>query len=120
MASYSQRSGTWSAGLPDLNEPAPRVVNPPLYGTSLTAVPWQPGIGVVSGSMLPQSTSNWMTLHRCIRKESVSYHLSAFAQSLNIHTKKIDLYALTFAKVYSRYHRILDTGPAYRIASLSS
>jgi hypothetical protein len=49
----------------------------------------------------PQFTSNWMILHRCIRKESVSYLLSAFAQSLNIHTKKIDLYALTFAIVYS-------------------
>jgi hypothetical protein len=61
-----------------------------------------------------------MILHRCIRKESVSYLLSAFAQSLNIHTKKIDLYALTFAKVYSRYHGILNTGPESRIASLSS
>jgi hypothetical protein len=53
MASYSQRSGTWSAGLPDLNKPALRVVNPPLYGTSLTAVPWHPGIGVISDNMLP-------------------------------------------------------------------
>lgn len=68
MVSFSTKNSRWGRGEPDMEPiptPPPPPVNvrdPPLYGTSLAAVPNRPGIGFVDGSELPVVFLQWDNL----------------------------------------------------------
>ncbi|KAF4627645.1 hypothetical protein G7Y89_g10511 [Cudoniella acicularis] len=71
LLSYSTKNGRWVAGAPDMTPnppppaPPPRVVDPPLYGTSITAVPVRNGLHVIPQSSLPVVYLQWDTLALC-------------------------------------------------------
>lgn len=81
MVSISSKNSRWVRGVPDMtpNPPPPavppRVVDPPLYGTSLTAVPVRKGLEVVSGSTLPVIYLQWDSLALAHSQESRTYLL---------------------------------------------
>ncbi|KAI1170076.1 hypothetical protein F4777DRAFT_595574 [Nemania sp. FL0916] len=70
MLGLSTKNNTWVKGRPDMTpnppppQPAVRVVDPPLYGTSLTAVLARDGLRVIDGenSWLPVVYLQWDTL----------------------------------------------------------
>ncbi|KAK3936799.1 hypothetical protein QBC46DRAFT_418178 [Diplogelasinospora grovesii] len=67
MVSFSTKNNRWVQGAPDMipvpppPQPPVNVRDPPLYGTSLAAVPTRPGIGFVTGSdaELPVAFLQW-------------------------------------------------------------
>jgi hypothetical protein len=73
MISYSTKNNRWVNGMPDMTAPPPPPPNandPPLYGTSLSAIPWRAGLEVITGSKMPVVYLQWDNLSLACAQES--------------------------------------------------
>lgn len=67
MLSYSTKTNAWVRGVPDMTPrppppPPPPIRDPPLHGTSITAVRTRPGLEIIKGSKMPMVYLQWDTL----------------------------------------------------------
>jgi hypothetical protein len=83
MVSFSTKRDRWTSTAPDLSsdppQPAPRVVDPPLYGTALSAVEHRREIGYIEGSELPVVFLQWSDLMLAHAQGSGMFILSIFS-----------------------------------------
>jgi hypothetical protein len=81
MIGCSTKNKIWVKGVPDMTPfppppaPPPRVVDPPLYGTSITAVPMRNGLEVIRDSAMPVVYLQWDTLALAHSQESRTFTL---------------------------------------------
>lgn len=86
MLSYSSKNNKWVTGVPDMTpnlpppQPPPRVVDPPLYGTSITPVPVRNGLQVIPHSSPPVVYFQWDTLALAYSQESRKWIIATKSQ----------------------------------------
>ena len=91
MCGYSTKNRCWVKGPPDLTPnppppaPPPRVIDPPLFGTSMTAVPARDGLRVLSGNDLPVVYLQWDDLALAHSQDSRKSRSSPYDPLLNFH-----------------------------------